>query len=281
MNITPVSFYTHKAPVAFSSKLVIGERIEPSATPVSKRAPLLNGQFYLNTGSVFRGGTTCFFSRDVRWKDFANYIQDRFQGCDKINTYDYGSANGSEALSFNMILDKWIDSPSRFYPIMARDITDETVKSLGRKNLLFSKREYIATKSALGLDDDEMKNYFIEGKNKSKDNRFRLNDKFRNNITFKVANILDDIDSIDSKNPSIVMCRNMWPYINSNEYRGYAKELYKQLAVGSIVVIGGFDNVGAYKIAASSTFNIALKKAGFKPVEDLKSHGISIVYEKN
>ena len=54
------------------------------------------------------------------------------------------------------------------------------------------------------------------------------------------------IKNIDNKNPSLVMCRNMWPYINSSEYDGYAEALYEKLAPGSVVVIGFFDYTADY-----------------------------------
>ncbi len=62
-----------------------------------------------------------------------------------------------------------------------------------------------------------------------------------NNIDFSQANILEDIDNIDSNTPSFVMCRNMWPYVDDSEYQNFANQLYEKLAPGSCIMLGDFD----------------------------------------
>ncbi len=285
MNISSISNSAYNTPVSFKSRVIGGTNVASVPIPVSERVPLKHGQYYLSNGSIFRSETSKMFREDINWSNFAQYLEKRFSGCEKVNTYDYGCADAKEAFSFVMAVDNGVNNPDKFYPVQAKDIIKIAQLRLAEKNTIVSKDEYAIAKEALELSDEEMEKYFTPGYSKVKQKHcYRLNDEVKQNIEFKQANILDDIESIDSETPSLVMCRNMWPYISPNEYGKYAKALFDKLAPGSTVVIGGFDNQGAYKISDTNSFRIALVKAGFKANEEFltgSKYPASVVYEKN
>ena len=117
----------------------------------------------------------------------------------------------------------------------------------------------------------------------------RLN-KFKENIVNKVnfscSDILSDLDKIDGSKPSIIMCRNMWPYISPENYDKCAETMYDRLSSGSIVIIGDYDITGDPFVEKSDLFPQSLIKAGFKPRN--AARGISaghledqpLIYEK-
>ena len=98
---------------------------------------------------------------------------------------------------------------------------------------------------------------------------------------FEAANILDDLDSVNSSVPTIFVCRNMWPYVDGEEHQLFSDTLYEKLASGSIVIIGEFDYTGA-QIQNCNEFADSLIASGFSPVYSLFGSimGKPVVFEK-
>ena len=95
----------------------------------------------------------------------------------------------------------------------------------------------------------------------------KIADGIKDKVEFSCSNIVTDMGMINHSNPSIVMCRNMWPYIDPEMYDECAKTMYDKLLKGSIVVVGKFDLDGDYRILGSDNFPDSLENAGFKPVD--------------
>lgn len=204
------------------------------------------------------------FREDLDWKKLGEFLETRFAKCSKVNTYVYGCSDGSEAYSLSILLqNKFGKDAEKFFPIIAKDIDEEKIsENIRRQKEGCAKAElgYYQMRHRLELEEDEAKKYIkhaIEGVS----NDLML-DKTTSPVKFSAANILEDLNNIDSKHPSIVMCRNMWPYINENEYKEFAKQLYNRLAPGSVVIVGAFDCSGSLlaKQNRQSTFPDALKK---------------------
>jgi len=214
-------------------------------------------------GKIFNRNRTGMFRIDLDWFEFANYIKKRFANNKRVNTYVYGCSNGSEAYTMSILLQNTFpDDSERFFPIHAKDIDSKIIKDNIEAKSNDKTRVHnaeVPAREYLCMSDEQIKQH-IEVKG--------FKEYLLKNVTepveFSTANILDDITNIDEKHPSIVMCRNMWPYINPAEYETFAKNLYERLAAGSLVAIGSYDCSGEPGMNNTDLFPKALLKAGFK-----------------
>ena len=220
-----------------------------------------------NNYGIFNRPTTYFFRGDLDWMEFLEIIQERFKDANKVNTYIWGCSKGDEAYSLAMLLDRYFGVESeKFFPIEAKDIDEGIIK---RNKTEQSERivswtfEKEKIKEILGLSPNEESRYYSVFPGTG---NIKLNSDCIKKINFEASNIVTDLGLIDSENPSLVMCRNMWPYINPDKYESCAKELYDKLAKGSIVVIGHYDCFGEIGYIGSKNFPKELIKAGFTPV---------------
>lgn len=124
--------------------------------------------------------------------------------------------------------------------------------------------DFLELKNVLGINSSESNQYFTS----STPTRIsQIRPDITQKVEFKKANILNEIDKIDGKKPSLILCRNMWPYIDSFKHDDFAKKLYDKLAPGSTVIIGNYDCMGEKSYPDSNKFPQSLRKAGFKPID--------------
>ena len=219
-----------------------------------------------NTKGIFNRNTTCYFRNDLDWLKFGQYLEDRFQGQDKINTYIWGCSEGDEAYSLVMLAHS-IKNGSKFYPIQAMDIMPHLInanKTRQKTDIFIGMRELERIRSAVGYKNIKK---VLESPPPRIAGMVKLKDEIKDKVEFSCSNIVTDMDKIDNSTPALVMCRNMWPYIDSDLYDSCAKTLYNKLKKGSSVVIGTFDLEGDYHIIGSDNFPDSLIYAGFKPVD--------------
>ena len=94
----------------------------------------------------------------------------------------------------------------------------------------------------------------------------KLKDSVTNPVKFSYSDITKDLNKIDNKNSSVVMCRNMWPYINPNYYNKCAEDMFKNMKFGSVLIIGNYDIEGESSIENTKLFPKSLIRAGFRPI---------------
>ena len=253
------------------------------------------GQILCDDGStIFNRGTTHMFRGDLNWNIFANYLKEKYSKDEKVNSYVYGCSKGSEAYSLSILLQQMFDEESaKFFPIKAKDINKDVLYRQGA--VCFINKDDIRDMRYLTFLNSENKSADLRAKYITKNSialslfPYKLKNNVINTIEFEKANILDDIENIDSDNPSILMARNMWPYIDPDEYEDFAQKLYDKLAPNSIVVLGYYDFEGEkierfYKLQDSDKFPEALVNAGFN-ISDCKiglyKKKKNLIFEKN
>lgn len=239
------------------------------------------GQMLGTNGKVFNNSYTEIFRHDIKWDSFNQYLKDRFNDFSKVNTYIYACSDGSEAYSMSTALQSTFgDCADKFFPIYAKDIRKDLIeenkkeKACGIELLNCENTRssvYYSIKNGLN-NNDEIISKFFEKRNKG---RIYFSKTVTEPVEFSVANILDDIENIDSKRPSLFMCRNMWKYVDKNYHQEFANKLFDRLAPGSLVVIGGID--------LDVMFPVTLARAGFKPVVEYNNNeaGFEFVFERN
>ncbi len=237
------------------------EHLEEGEKP--KRGQNLCGA---NKNLVFNRNFTSFFRDDVNWIRLGQLLCEKFKDADKVNTMVYACSNGLEAYTFSALIQKTFPkNPEKFFPIIAKDISKQQIeenKLKQKEDVKISLNEAMAASGVLafGVYDD-----FYKLITKNKDGAYVITEKTKAPVVFEAANILDDLDSVDSSAPTIFACRNMWPYVKAEEYQPFSDELYKRLASGSVVIIGDFDYRGA-QMQNKDSIADALIQSGFKRV---------------
>lgn len=234
---------------------------------IKSNSGLLEGQILESDGQIFNRHSTNFFRHDIDWTDLGNYLKENFKNDKKVNTYVWACSTGEEAYSIALLLKSFFgEDAKKFIPVRAMDIDSKIInrnRKQQKEGIYID--EYVLSRILLKfkLKYKQYVNTYI--KEKSSGNLLIAPD-ITKMVSFKFSNILTDVNKIDSKNPSLIMCRNMWPYVDSKKYDEFAKKLYKKLAPNSLVIIGGYDWEGDSHFKNSNTFGNVLEKNGFKPV---------------
>jgi len=248
------------------------------------------GEIRDEAGRAFNRHATSMFRYDINWAGLGGYLSDRFDDEEKVNTHIYACSNGSEAYSTSILLQYVFGKDAyKFFPIEAKDINAERIKEAKSEQATERTRvyrAYLPAKYSLNAEEDEERIHpFIERKLnlKTGEETEWISAKTKSPIEFTRANILDDIENIDTEHPSIIMCRNMWPYVDPSEYDDFAKRLYERLAKGSVVILGEYDCMGEEGMKNSDKLPGALLRAGFTPSVHSKEINpcCTLLYEKN
>ncbi len=250
---------------------------------------LKRGQI-LDDGEIYTSGSTEFFRFDIDWNKFSEYLEERFKNFDKVNTFDYACSDGSEAYSLSMMMQhKFKNKAKKFFPIYAKDLDEDRILKNIENQKTGTINHQIGVKqiaNTIDIDAQTLKKEYVTVAPRlvSKPEKiYSLKEKVTEPVQFSAANILEDIENIDSNTPSIIICRNMWPYVDSCEYPDFANTLYERLKEGSIVVLGAFDCFFD-KIYCNNSEKIskALSDAGFTPAKtNINKNGYNLIYEKN
>lgn len=309
MKISPISFkQTYPQKILSAIKTI-------KVTNIG--TPQFSYDLDLNTSKVYRGQMLCsdnetvfnrhstyMFRQDLDWNIFGQYLKEKYKDEDEVNCLIYACSDGSEAYTMSIILQEiFQNEASKFFPIKAIDINQKLIdENKKRQNgniditynesmkILRFKKFDEKTKKWTSLSSDEKANYSIKrDENRSLHRPFSLTQKVKNPVVFEQGNILEDIERIDPKRKTIVMARNMWPYVDPCEYEDFAKKLYEKLAKGSIVVLGDYDFEGERNsdkntfLENSNGFPKALIKAGFSPSKTqvgIRRFAKNLIFEK-
>lgn len=265
-------------------------RIKPTSFKSDVPRTRNGGDVFVSTtkpdkGRIYKGEkiynitSTEFFRRDINWRHFGKFLKDRFEEAEKVNTYVFGSSKGDEVFTLSAVLQgRFGENSSKFFPIMPSDIEEENVKkaneTLNNGKLTFYYNDYdnsYGTKYRLErivkeCDCEDL--FYIRNDMFAGDFACFMLQPIKNSIApFERKNFLNEVQNLDSENPSLILCRNMWPYVSGEEYDKFAQNLYEKLKDGSCIVIGDVDYDKDF-VKNNALISDALINAGFKAVED-------------
>ena len=278
MKILPINSTSQIQNIKTSSfKANFFKRNNKEADMFVSTIPKERGRIY-NGNKVYNITTTEFFREDINWKNFGDFLKEHFKDSTKVNTYVFGSSMGDEVFTLSGLLHgKFGEKAEKFFPIMPSDIEAKNVKT-ANDTLKGGKVNFFATdydNSAFlrflferNLKDCECQDFFYV-----RDDVYRgdfvcfLLKPIQNSIMpFEQKNILEEVQNINSENPGLILCRNMWPYVGGNEYPEFAKNLYNQVKEGSCIVIGDVDYDKKF-VKNNCLISEAFLNAGFKQVD--------------
>ncbi len=243
--------------------------------------PAGKGQYLDEYRELVNSHETYFFRYDINWLAFRDYLNERFSKHPKIDTFVYGCSDGSEPYSLSMVIQSMVDNSDKFFPIKAFDIDEGLIlKNNEHKNSAkITYSDFLRMRDLFQKSDKDYSSYVF----RDDFDNYYCSYKTTKQVEFKCSNIIEDIKKMNFQNPVLFMCRNMWPYVDPQEYNQFAKSLYSKLPEGSSVVIGDFDYKGN-KFFGTNSFPKALLNAGFKQSFSNIGRDIpvkNIVFEKN
>jgi len=238
-----------------------------------------------HTTFLFRNGEDNF-----NWPALAQYIVQKYRNTDKVNIYNYACSDGSEPYSLAIMLSKYSDDTDKFFPIIAKDTVKEVMEP-AKSGTIYLEEDDL--KKLHDYTAEDVSKYFtqVKGYKKTNGNRilhvdpgdamqFQINDNLKKCVEFECADIMNDYKNIKPDN-SIVLCRNMWNYLNYDSDRmELAKNLYNRLRKNSIVILGYYDGTIHYEArerGGKLTAEECMQRAGFKRCE---VPGLQQVWEK-
>ena len=229
---------------------------------------LEEGQLLDYNGAIFNKHLTTFCRNDLNWSDFGKYLKEKFESPKDVNFHVFGCSIGNEPYSLALLLNRVYDTTD--FEIDASDIADYIIENnLNEQKFgaIVEPFDYFKICRDLNLDFKHKEKYFLNPEGSYP----IIRPEIANTVKFRKANILNEVDNLDSSKPSVIFCRNMWPYIDSHKYQEFAQKLYEKLPEGSMVVIGDFDYIGDYQQYGSETFPLFLEESGFKRSQRGKS----------
>ncbi len=238
-------------------------------------SPIQKGQMVNQNGEIIIRHTTDFCRDDIDWAEYGKYLKEKFPLLDDADFCVYACSTGEEPYTLAILLN---DVYNSIPDIKAFDISDEIIQN----NIRQQKKGILIKAPIFDYMYRQMRlknlSAFIDGDYQG----IKLSQNILDSVFFKQANILTNLDNISNSKPTVLMARNMWPYVNPDEYQDFAKGLYNKLAPNSIVVLGLYDYEGNPDVLNSYTFPDALIKAGFKNASSNgKLSGIdSLIFEK-
>ena len=187
---------------------------------------------------------TQFFRPDIKWDSFSSYLKERYHGVRKVNVINAACSDGSEPYSIVMALKKNLeDDALKFFPIDAFDYNERIIAGAKRGLVNFSLMDY-AYFIHQGINHED---YFEPVKNPLYSNSieytlYQAKDNLRENVNFRLGEILNVLSKMDDKTPNtVLLCRNMIPYLSFKERNALFDLISKKLGKNSTVVFGAYD----------------------------------------
>lgn len=183
---------------------------------------------------------------DLRFDDLADFMVSEYAKASKVNVFSLACSDGSEAWTLDMFLREH-KNVDKFFPIIGVDI-DSGILACANSKLLNVKDSEIESLRDSGVD---FYKYFDKYSHKMHISRDSLDsetktyiakDFIKNDFIAHERTVLQQIRRLDNEAPNVVLCRNFFPYLNSeSECYKYIQNIANALAKNDIFVIGDYD----------------------------------------
>lgn len=197
--------------------------------------------FYNTAGKIVNKTQTYMFRNDLKWPDFAKYLDYKYENTKKLFLTDYACSDGSEAYTLAISLMEFApETCLKAFPIKAKDKFADVIKEAqsGICNM-YNNDMYII--------NHYTKNKFFQyfspkpRTNLHCDFAVKPNEYLRNKIIFQQADILNDLDKLGDEN-NVILCRNFWKYLDKEKHHELAEKLYEKTKNNGLIVIGALEH---------------------------------------
>ena len=192
--------------------------------------------------------STNLFREDLNWDSFAKYIISHFAYKPKINIYSLACSDGSEAYSAAISLMEKLPKIlyDKYLPIHASDIDQVSIQYAKSGKLdIFSHEIYYAQKGGIDLSkyinipEKDLSGKSI--KDIDKYESYEIKELLKNKVNFSNSDIYTELTKIKDSGNTVVMCRNVMPYLAPKHVTEILNLLKRVLKSGSLFVTGNFD----------------------------------------
>lgn len=216
-------------------------------SPIQNITTLPNPQFKANnrricnkSGDLLYKTTTYFFRDDLHWDALVSLLSEKYRNTARVNVINHACSNGEEPYSLVVkLLHSLGDTAEKFFPIKAKDIDQDNINSAkaGRMGIILNDMYRIN-----GYTKDNINTYFDYEKALNPMNDMVLSPKsnIKDKVQFTRADIFDELDTMQGHN-TVLLCRNVWPYMTPEKRELLAEKLSKTLDKTSLLVTGSFD----------------------------------------
>jgi len=198
---------------------------------------------------------TDFSRNDVAWPRFIDDLVNRYPNGAKIHCF--ACSDGSEAytIALKLIQKLGLKKAQKFFPISAKDIDNKRIEKNNRgiiglrKTIDIPEIKRCLKKSGLLFNDlVEPANIPPEkvfGVHNYEIGQYKIKGLLKDFIKFEAADIVEDSKKKFPKD-SVVLCRNVVPYLDPEQEKQLIQNLSTNLKPNSMVAIGGFDQNYSY-----------------------------------
>lgn len=237
----------YRKPVAFSSSI---------------------GEYYLKSQYSKRliSNFTKMFRQDIEWNKLTEYIFNNFKTKNKVNILNLASSDGSEPYSLAIALkSKFGENSNKFFPIFATDRNEKIINRAKTGNIDLFEDDITRIKD-FGCDFDRFfkpakDNVPPEIKERFKNiscSTYSATEELKNLVKFDKGMISEQLHSLKDDGNTLILCRNVFPYLDIYDFYYTLDLLGEKLKKGSLVVLGSYDE-------NLNTSNLLCKK-GFESV---------------
>ncbi len=216
--------------------------------------------------------STSFFRKDFPWDRIGAILEKQFPK-GKVNIYDFACSDGSEAFSLVISLIEQLGErkAQRFFPIKASDVDPEIIRMASSGRICANTEDMYQLRKR--IKNGNVKKYFDVTELSEQQILLAPKEILRKYIIFEEKNITSGLDEIKKDENNVVLARNFWKYLTSENLASASWKLNEKLDEKTLVAIGNFDLQGGEHIP------FFLKNLGLTFFGDEKSY-INILHCK-
>lgn len=226
-----------------------------------------NDRFTKIDGNIVRT-STWMYRHDINWRGLLKFINRNFENKGKIHIYSLAGSDGSEAYTLAMEIKEKLpkEAQKKMLPIIVSDRDSEIIQKA--KNYLINlkdddiksiEREKVAFENYFTKADDRLE--IKDDKSFSETKTYEVSDYLKKAVKFEENeknDVISRIKKIYDNSNTVLLCRNVTPYMAEDEVFDLARTASNYLKKGSLFITGNFDN--------NTEIKYHLNKLGFEQV---------------
>jgi chemotaxis protein methyltransferase CheR len=173
---------------------------------------------------------TSFFRERHHFDIFANFLRER-AAATACNIWCSAASTGEEPYSILMTAMEVLGARGNF-KLVASDIDSKVLQAAA--NGVYK------MESLRGVDDDQMRHFFLRGKGKN-DGLVRVKPEVRQHVDFMMVNLIRN-DWPFKENFDVVFCRNVMIYFDASTQRQVLERIHAVMKPGALLFVGHAEN---------------------------------------
>lgn len=201
----------------------------------------------LSFKSCVKGNSvTDILRTDMDWNSFINILARKYKNTPKVEMRVIGCADCSEAFQTSMLLIHKMGKKAaeKFFPIKAWDIDSKILQNPRNGIIMVTQSDIARLEKYMGKD---YLKYISIDKIFKKDPetgmvacKGKIKPILKDTVEIAQKDFTKSVSHIPGEN-SVIMSRNIWPYLPENKWSSLAKSIFDKLGRNSMMVVGEFE----------------------------------------